>query len=154
MYIHYGSNRFDRQILENKRSENANRVDWKPRGLWASPVGASLGWKEWCENECWEGSDFSKHFCFELAPDAKVLHVRSLRDAQRYLIKSPYETLFHTGWDYLDCDKLCRDYDAIELHISNNYGELHDCNVFYPWDVDSICVWNPDAIVVEGGDIS
>lgn len=153
MYIHYGSDRFDRQILEDKRSENANRVTWKPCGLWASPVDAGLGWREWCEDECFDRSDFSKAFRFDVTPNAKILHVRSLKDVEQYITKSPYEALFAAGFDYLDCGKLCRDYDGIELHISDNYAALHMSNVFYTWDVDSICVWNPDAIVVEGGDI-
>jgi hypothetical protein len=154
MYIHYGSNQFDRRILEDKRSENANRVDWKPCGLWASPIDAGFGWKEWCEAGCFDGSDFSKAFRFDVAPNAKILHVRSLNDVAQYISKSPNEVLFHSGYYYLDCEKLCRDYDGIELHISDNYDELHMSRIFNTWDVDSICVWNPDAIVVEGGDIS
>ncbi len=138
-YIHYGANQFDRVILEKRARENVGRIDWKPRGLWASPVDAGLGWKEWCESECFDRSDFSKAFRFDIAQNAKILHVRSLADVARYVIKGRH--------DYLDCDKLCQDYDGIELHISDNYVELHDSHVFYTWDVDSICVWNPDVIV-------
>lgn len=148
-YIHYGANQFDRAILEKNARRNLGRIDWKPCGLWASPTNAQLSWKSWCEGEDWEGSDFSKHFCFELTPEAKVLHVRRMIDVVPYMAKSPYESYLPTpsAFSYLDYGRLCRDYDAIELHISDNYGELHE-RMFYTWDVDSICVWNPDVIAV------
>ena len=38
-------------------------------------------------------------------------------------------------------------YDGMVLIHGKHYWELHE-TAFYTWDVDSICVWNPDAIEI------
>ena len=48
-YIHYGHSEFRPELFR----EIKNRYAFvKPLGgLWASPVDAKLGWKEWCTDE-------------------------------------------------------------------------------------------------------
>lgn len=75
---------------------------------------------------------------FIVKDEAKVLHIRSLEDAKPYMQTT--EVWKNVRYDELIVDKIYKTFDAMELHISDNYHELHNNNVFYTWDVDSICI--------------
>lgn len=137
VYIHYGHNRFDRSIFKPIKNKDMPWV--KPTGgLWASPIDADYGWRNWCNDEkfreCVEGNSFK----FTL-PDANILYISSVKDTMGLPIKSVhFESIF------LDFEELVRmGYDAIELNISSDrelYWRL------YGWDCDSILVMNPNKI--------
>ena len=137
-YIHYGSNTFKPELLRDAK-EKYTRY-FKPGGLWGSPTDAKLGWKSWCEAEEFRTDRLNKGFRFRLKKTAKVLHLHSFEDAKKYLKGN--------GWECeLDTEKIYKHFDAMELHICDDWNNFRFNNVFYTWDVDSICVWNPDVIV-------
>ena len=135
-YIHYGADKFDPMSV----SVNPFLLQQKPAGLWASPVDSDWSWKDWCECEGYHTESLKKSFTFALDDSAKVLHVYRLKDVEGYLEPPAY-----CG---LNMEKLCDDYDAMELHMSENYAELKHSFLFNCWDCDSIVVWNYDKIVV------
>lgn len=136
VYIHYGhlASEFDPGLVAVRFGAICTKPD---KGLWASPVDATWGWKAWCDAEQWSCCDMSKSFEFTLSPKAKILHILDKSDINPYIVS--YE-----GFESLDREKLYNDFDGIELHLSQN-PRLSN-SVFQMWDCDSICVWNPDVI--------
>ena len=148
-YIHYGASMLDKsKVLEIK--------DWairsKPnKGLWASPVNADWGWKDWCESNDFRMDTFSESFRFRVDKKAKILRVRCEEDILPFVIFD--EHVIYRGMlgcktdicDSLNREKLYERFDGIELFISDNYY-MHD-GIFNSWDCDSIVVWNPKVIL-------
>lgn len=146
-YIHYGSNIFKPDYILKK--DKYLRSD-KPNGLWASPVNADWGWKDWCELEDFRTERLDDYFTFTTVPEAKILHLHSLSQAAPYM-KISYRFQSIVGYN-LDLDKIYKMFDGMELHISDDFCSFHDNNVFYTWDVDSICIWNPNIIQLKKGE--
>lgn len=150
VYVHYGSDTFNRAQVVISASDWNKVLIGKPNGLWASPVDAKGGWKDWCEGEEFHLDALDKHFKFKLKDTARILEVHNIEDIFRYV----YEHRF--GWElwyngkstkvYLDNQALMEDFDGMELYLSENY-KLRD-QFFSAWDCDSICIWNPDVIEV------
>lgn len=140
-YIHYGHNRFLPHRFKPVENDSCLPKPWG--GLWASPVDAAYGWKEWCEIEGFHTDNLKKHFVFTLREDAKVLYITS-EDQLSDLPKKktfPYSSM----WMAMDFEALSREgFDAVEVSISSDprlYWSL------YGWDCDSIVVMNPDVIL-------
>ena len=145
-YIHYGSDHFEKdKLLSTMNPAYKYRRFDKPHGLWASPVKSDLGWKNWCENEDYATEKLDESFTFTLKT-CRVLHIRRPGDIEPYLEKvPPYKGQLFDHWK-LNLSKIYKNFDAMELHLSENW-RLHDTDIFYSWDVDSIVIWNPDVIV-------
>ena len=149
-YIHYNSNAYDKERLKKALTkERLYRSLFKPHGLWASPVNAEIGWKEWCEDQDFHVDRLEKSFEFTLSPKAKVLTINKLEDAEDFLLIDSMPR--YTPLCRLNHSLIYSRYDAMEVRISSDYIRLRGNNVFYGWDVDSICIWNPDIIVTEEG---
>ena len=137
VYIHYGHDNFDKSIFEPIQNMDPPWV--KPKGgLWASPIDAEFGWKDWCEAERFRECLVSCRFRFTL-PDANVLYISSAKD----LLSLPIANM-HFDTVFLDFEELVAlGYDAIELNLSTDrelYWKL------YGWDCDNILVMNPDKV--------
>lgn len=152
-YIHYGHAEFRPELFR----EIKNRYAFvKPSGgLWASPVDAKRGWKEWCTDENFCVGRLLDSFTFKLSENSKILHIRTTRDLESLPLQT---NVWHTMWVVLDFEKLLADgWDAVELHLSEEcqdergwfdglYWEL------YGWDCDSILIMNPDVVEVIVGE--
>lgn len=153
-YIHYNSDTFDKERLKRALTHDKKyRRRDKPFGLWASPVNAKYGWKEWCEDEEWRLDRLDESFEFSLLPEAEILTINKLEDAADFILElRMHRTVNHAGMystEYcLDLPMIYDRYDAMEVNMSNDFMSFHDNEVFYSWDVDSIVIWNPDIIVV------
>lgn len=150
-YIHYGDDKFDPQLCTKKLIYHHRA---KPdKGIWASPVNAEFGWKEWCESEMHypKGFDWKKSFTFTLTKEANILYIHTEDDILDYIIENPDDwNLFNTKTtisDSLNLEKLYKEFDGMELFMFENYIDLH-YSIFNSWDCDSIVVWNPDVINV------
>lgn len=144
-YIHYGADAFSMEKFEERRQNPHNNryINKPPYGLWASPIDADLGWKDWCEAEEFHTDRLDKSFTFTLSDNAKILVVTSNDDIKDYI--SDFDKRVSL-FKYLDFDKIMRDYDCMELvHTYGHYDELHG-GFFNSWDVDSIVIWNPQII--------
>lgn len=141
-YIHYGSAIFNPNLFKPIRNEQR----WvKPKGgLWASPVEAILGWKDWCEREEFRECIEENSFKFTL-PESNIFVIDSVEQLKELpVICDPAWSSISTLIDFEKCMWL--GYDAIELNLSTDhrlYWEL------YGWDCDSILVMNPDKIKIE-----
>ena len=145
-YIHYGHKHFEPRKFETIRNRKFFNKPFG--GLWASPVNAEFGWKEWNEQEnfrcCKENS-----FKFRLKEGARVYHIYSKDNVEALPLQ---EYPFNEDNIIPDFEKIKElGYDAIEYHLSNqkptekwNDGLYY---VLYGWDCDSILVLNKEAIV-------
>lgn len=150
-YIHYGSQNF---IQEYFMPITNKPLFVKPTGgLWASPIDAQYGWAEWCKNNDFREIRKENSFSFELTDDAKVYHVYSVKDLEKLPIQEDdvSKIIGSSSMVYLDFEKISKDYDAIELHLSEEKIEIdHFLNglywKLYGWDCDSILIMNPNII--------
>jgi hypothetical protein len=149
VFISYGTDSFDPSKFKpiNLESEWGMIHNQPHGGLWASPVTSKYGWADWCHYNIFNVSSLGKHFCFTLSPNAKIFVIDGLGDVYEYLT-------FNKDIKYfiLDFKKMINDgYDGIYLtanasqnlrHISFNSRIMG----FDSWDVESICVFNPDIV--------
>jgi len=150
VYIHYNSDTYDqdrlRRAMVNKHKNS--RYD-KPKGLWASPENSEWGWKDWCEGEEFHVEKLDKNFRFKLSPDAKVLRLNRIEEADRYI------TWIDNRNIELNLPLIYNHFDAMEVSYSSDYrfgsvwldDSREVLNLFNSWDVDSICIWNPSVIM-------
>jgi hypothetical protein len=141
-YIHYGANSFDR--LKFKKVIGSDTGLNKPiGGLWASPVDCKCSWFYWCKDNEYHEERLNKSFKFTLVNGSKVFHIRTYKDMFKLpCINNKYDPIFNcVVYDWL---KIKQKYDAVELHLGENYPLFHDA--FYCWDVDSIVILNPDIV--------
>ena len=139
-YIHYGHKHFQPEMF----CPISNRGQWvKPNGgLWASPMDASFGWKDWCYGSNFRECNVENSFTFTLSESARVLVI----DNNESLLKLPQivPEYMHDLWCMLDFEKLVDEYDAIELDMSSD-GRLYWS--LYGWDCDCILVMNPNVVM-------
>ena len=152
-FIHYGSNVFDKNKFQPIKNEKYGGIGKPFGGLWACDINTEYGWKELCKDIFPdEPSRTAECFQFQLKDNAKILHLQTPVDFDFLPIKlsefkeerkhNPYmselDKFRFVNWEAI------RDIgiDAIE-YIRTSYG--HD--VFYSWDIDSLLVLNPDAII-------
>ena len=142
-YIHYGDDDFD----INKFIPISNRSEaTKPfGGFWGSRKNADFSWKEWCTEIDLKSKDLTKKIQFSLSNGAKILVINNIK----FLDKLPQNEENHIVnklFVTLDFEKLSKQYDAIEVLISED-ERLYE--LLYGWDCDSILVMNPNVIITE-----
>lgn len=151
VYIHYNSDTYDQDRLRRAMvNKNKNARYDKPKGLWASPENSERGWKDWCEGEEFHVEKLDKSFRFTLSPNAKILRLNKIEEADRYI------TWIDNQICALNLPLIYSEFDAMEVSYSNDYrfgyvwaNTTHTAlNPFNSWDVDSICIWNPSVIVL------
>ena len=141
-YKHYGAKKFNYELIKHQFSNNFSDPWislWKPYGLWGCRKDQEFNWYDYCSSQNFRNIKEDDYFYFKLRENTKVLEIHNAKDI------IPYTYLNITN--RLNLNKLVHDYDAIELFLFENYEELHYNDIFYSWDIDSICVWNPQVII-------
>ena len=143
--IHYGSSQFDRSAF-------AGVVDAhciKPAGgLWASPVDAEFGWKQWCESEDFNLLNLDRSFTFSIS--GNIFTIDNVEDMNQlpWIEAGPlrcisFECLMAAG------------IDAVHLTWAGQVAtRLSHPRNLYGWDCESVLVMNPDIISLHGCDYS
>lgn len=149
VYIHYGHKNFDIELFKKPTNQEYGRANKPHGGLWASPVDAAFGWREWNEREGLITCSEDRCFRFSLSEDATVYHMYCEEDVEAlplrpeskvpYILRPDFEKILEMG------------YDAIEYHLSQEIVPKDECLglyfVLYGWDCDSILVLNPSVII-------
>ena len=120
IYIHYGSSEFVPELFKPIKND---MVSTKPKGgLWASPINAKEGWKDWCERNNFRLQLLEKSFAFSLKPEAKLLFIDDVKQLEN-LPKIENPAIFDNFklWTCLDFEKLSKEYDAIEITLSEDF---------------------------------
>ena len=142
-YIHYGDDNFD----INKFIPISNRSEaTKPfGGFWGSRKNADFSWKEWCTEIDLKSKDLTKKIQFSLSNGAKILVINNIKLLDK-LPQNEENHIINKLFVTLDFEKLSKQYDAIEVLISED-ERLYE--LLYGWDCDSILVMNPNVIITE-----
>lgn len=152
-YIHYGSTQFHTiQPIVNRP------LYAKPfGGFWASATNAEYGWKDWCEDENFHVESLKESFTFTLSDDAKIIHLYSSAQLDELPQLQPMPGLenMRNMWALLDFEALEKEYDGIELHLSEeqfNVGAIDyfDTGLYYKlygWDCDSILIFHDHVVI-------
>ena len=146
-YISYGIRNFDiNKFEEIQNKEYCN----KPKGgLWASPVDAEHGWKDWCETEQFRDCKEEDSFRFTLKDDANIYYINRPDDCN---------DMPQVNHDYMK-SKIYPDFeimkqngvDAIQFNLSNDKTESYSDGLYftlYGWDCDCILVMNKNIVEV------
>lgn len=158
MYIHYGSDAFDKAQFISPRN-----CWWKPKplegtGLWASRLNDQRGWKQWCERNNFPLP--KEAFAFRLSEDANLLTLNTEKDLFELPHIQPEEilrrealtkgiplpeeilNLIPKAWCFLDYERMLQDgIDAIEVV---GWPALEE--ILTTWDCNCIYVMNPKVI--------
>lgn len=133
--ITYGcGNFFDR----NRFVPIQNRRHIKPTGgLWASPVGAAYGWREWCIAEEWGDLGSS----FETIYEGYTLIVDSLDDLSDFIWQPG-------GINWPDYEAMLKKnpIDGIYLTERGQDATRWSSPGLYGYDCECVLVMNPDAV--------
>ncbi len=143
-YIHYGANKFD--INKFEIIQNSVYFNKPIGGLWASPIDAKFGWREWCEEQDFRDCDDDNSFKFVLPKNANVYYIDSVSDCLCLpKIKTKFMGSQIMGSQiYPNFENMINmDIDAIQFNLSND-NELYW--TLYGWDCDCILILNKDII--------
>ena len=116
-YIHYGDDNFD----INKFIPISNRSEaTKPfGGFWGSRKNADFSWKEWCTEIDLKSKDLTKKIQFSLSNGAKILVINNIKLLDK-LPQNEENHIVNKLFVTLDFEKLSKQYDAIEVLISED----------------------------------
>jgi len=142
--IHHGSKPFD--IKKFMPVENQEYRNKPTGGLWASPVGASFGWKEWCIQESFHVSKLDTWFKFDI--EGWVYKIDSIEDMKDMfttvngvVLTSPdFEELVDNGVDAIWLTLKGERETRLSVTRQNLYG----------WDCECVLVLNPECIIING----
>jgi hypothetical protein len=162
VFVSYLPEKFDRKKFKgiecDSRSQRLNKCK---NGLWACPIDSNLGWEQWCKAEDFTSAiDKMKYsFFFKLRPGAKIYPIDNINDLNK--ISTAYQILDlgdrRVKQKKIDFTSLlAKGYDGI--YASENAVRVlrNNCNIemdeLYYWDVESICIFNPNVIIPIGED--
>ena len=158
-FVHFGHFKFSKNALL-QRSEGAQymeSVNYKPDGLWASPKldeleGVQSDWSDWCYREDYDTEKLNVGFSFGLTEEANILCIDSPRDILPYISNiDEYESeedalsCMQFNPPRIDFQQIYSEYDGMYVPYHENYP-LFSTSIFINYDVDSLCVWNPDVV--------
>ena len=150
IYVHYGANAYDDtkfHPIKNILYRN------KPYGgLWASPVTAKNGWKQWCKREDFCSCDKKNSFTFKIKKLAKIYYISSHEDCMNMPQVVLDKGIILSDASYPDFEELVKQgYDIIHFDLTNDKSTDWHKNMYftlYGWDCDCILVLNKDVIEV------
>ena len=130
----------------------------KPEGgLWASTYvekGIATYKGKVCKSE-WQlftAIEFESAFrdygvVFSLKKEAKIAHINTLNDLHKLLEDYKQEKINPLQNDFLDYEKLAKDFDGIALSKQGEIKTRHSYPAnLYGWDVESLLLFNIDCI--------
>lgn len=148
-FISYGTNDYDENNIKPININDKNTVIMsmirnKPiGGLWASPINSKNSWGKFCDENDFNLKTLSKHFLFKLNDSANVYIIDNFKDLKNISTATNYY-----GQKCINLPYLIQNYDGIYVtenasYLRNDYENI--CGLS-SWDVESICIWNKNAI--------
>lgn len=145
IFVSYGTKSFDE---ENFKTPHFNHLINKPRGgFWGSPIYSKFGWADFCSREDFNVKSLAESVLFKVKSDAKIYVIDTKEDYRNIIT-----TISDGGYrqEVIDFYKLSKNYDGIFV-TSNAVSKLRfvpNGQGLYTWDVESICIFNPNVIEV------
>ena len=143
IFIHYGSNAFDkRKFGAIKNATNLAKPSCDS-GLWACPSDSAFGWVKKRKKNDYSVNQ-KESFKFYLHSTANVYVIDSQKDARDL----PF---FRVPGDYnyyIDYEKIAQNYDAVFLTEKGLADTRFSLPVsFFSWDVESVLVLNKHKVI-------
>lgn len=136
-FIHFGGKYFD--PLKFVPVQNLPHRNKPKGGLWASSTRTDYGWYEWSrDNDDFGHCRFTNAFTFELAPETRVLNLKTTEDVKK-AAQIGHPTVFG-GLLCLDFEAIAKRYDVIDFSVAQLYM------IMWGWDCDSVLILNPDVV--------
>lgn len=156
IWISYGAEQYDplkfKPIDYTDPGAVLNNKPWG--GLWACPENDILSWHNWCKSENYFTNSLNKSFKFKLKPKAKIYVIDTEEDLVNISTSLRYGFMVGQGYYCIDFERLLREgYDGIYvtdnavIKLRRTCGKNENVIGLKSWDVESLCVFNPDVIV-------
>ena len=156
VWISYGTEQYDplkfKPIDYTDPGAVLNNKPWG--GLWACPENGILSWHNWCKSENYFTNSLNKSFKFKLKPKAKIYVIDTEEDLVNISTSLRYGFMIGQGYYCIDFERLLREgYDGIYvtdnavIKLRRTCGKNENVIGLKSWDVESLCVFNPDVIV-------
>lgn len=148
--IHHGSNTFEERLWNPVTDKKRYGFSKCYGGLWASPVGAAFGWREWSFKEgCWKKYGEPASFQFNFTGKLFILNSRRAfyRLPWENVAMIPGNEIFFPQWEAL----IAQGYEGIYLGptalqaVSDASSNSLLFN-FHTWDVETVWVWDKSKI--------
>lgn len=141
IFISFGTDKFDRSSVKPVDYDRMARLLNKPKGgLWVSPIDSKFGWSDFLDRDNFSLHTLGRHFVFRLSGSADIFVIDKRSDIY--------------GWvdgRSVDFKRIASEFDGVYLTYNGlcDLGGVcsRDFEGFGTWDVESLCVWNPDVIV-------
>ena len=104
-------------------------------------VNATFGWRDWCTETNFKAG-LSNYFLFPLSNSSKMLIIYNVE--QLLSLPKINNSITSNVRSILDSEKSSKEYDAIEIPISENFR--FDIEL-YGWDCNSILVLNHNVVI-------
>lgn len=170
-FVSYGTNEFSKEKF--KAPFMRNDINKPQHGFWGSPIDSLNGWGEWCDSENFHTDRLDKHVLFKIKKGANIYIIDTQKDLD-YISKDEdiedmiqsiqrrfncsYEEAKNAALIYhhknlkkiIDFNFLYKYYDGIFVteRAVNKLRQVNDGDGLYWWDVESICVFNPNVIEI------
>lgn len=126
----------------------------KPHGFWLSDESrGAYGWRSWCKAEGFRPYGFRYEHRVTLAPNAKILYLRSHEEIEVFSQEYKADTNLNRqmskfGDSVYDIDwkRVAKKYHGIIITPYIWSQRLSNNNWYYAWDCASGCIWNKRAI--------
>lgn len=148
VFVAFGNDKFDINKTRplDLNSSSVSLINKPIGGVWGSPLVSKKGWADWCNSNNFRINLLGKHFLFSLKPNTKIYVIDTFEDLKKISTlpnqfgeKSiNFNLLKNNGFNGVFVTAKA----ASELrYVGKGYAGLD------AWDVESICVFNPDVII-------
>lgn len=147
--IHYGADNFNPVLFQPAINK---ATPWhKPAagsGLWASPVDASFGWREWCIREEYMTDRLRRSFEFWLSSDARIYSIDCPDDAAALPMREDsFGSFISRSIFNFDFEAIRKRWDVIYLTYEGFQSTHFSQPGLYGWDCESVLVLNAGVIM-------
>lgn len=133
----------------------------KPRGgLWASPMGSILSWKDWCLSENFRVSELKTFCMFKLKPGSRIYVINTFNDLLEIPFYYDMDILEGHAKRFIDFERMKKEgYQGIFLTangerstmyspplVSDGRDKIVDVDLF-GWDVESLLIFDYNCLV-------
>ena len=148
IFISFGTSNYDKNKFKQvDANHELTKLRNKPfGGLWASPIKTKYGWSDFCDSENFKLKSLAEHFIFKIDENAKIYIIDNEEDLKKISFSKGQFGNYNIDFKFLidsDFDGIFVTYNA----ISNLKYGFDNINGLDTWDVESLCVFNPDIII-------
>ena len=175
VFVSYLPRKYNRNEFEEPGRLYCDKWNKNYGGLWACPLDSNRSWKEYCKSHPDLNIDNIIAFYFTLKPNANIYVIDTLEDLEKistepyqywtnssdFIRRIDYKKFLSSGYDgvYVSENAIENLTGEMETTTDNNgkekyrYGYLNTIPGtnglmgLSGWDVESLCVFNPDVIV-------